>query len=195
MAVLFDERTPTWEALRLGRHLMSLKVALVPYFLCLLLFWLQVFGVVHMPVGAFNVVGWTLGLTYLFMVAETFYIQKVLHDSAVYKHGAWHVLIGAMCLNPCALGWWMPLSVLWASAKVRVQLEDLHSTLKAKEQRNAIDGAVVGPRRPGASWMLSPIAAIVGAFVAILALFLLWHFAAIQKPSKDPGAERHHNLK
>jgi hypothetical protein len=182
MPAIFDERTPTWEALRLARHLTGLKIALVPYFVLLVCFWLHVLGVWRLQAGLLDTVGWGLALTYLFLVAETFYIQKVMHDSAVYKHGAWQVVVGAACLNPCVFGWWMPLSVLWVAARVRGQLEALEMRLQAEGRpRNLAGGVAFEPRSAGVSWRLSPKAAIVSAIVALLVLFFLWHFATIQK--------------
>jgi hypothetical protein len=105
MPVLLDERTPTWAALRLDGHVWRQKAALVPYCVLLVCLWLRVLGVWPMEDAVFSACAWALALTYLFLVAEAFYIQKVMHDSAVYKHGAWQILVGAVVLNPCVFGW------------------------------------------------------------------------------------------
>ena len=49
-------------------------------------------------------------------------IQKTLHESGLYRHGAWQVWVGALLLNPCALGWWIPVSVMLRAHKIRSAL-------------------------------------------------------------------------
>jgi hypothetical protein len=116
--------TPLWSALRLDRHLSALKWSLVPYFVLLIVLWLQIIGAARMPRALLGAVGLAFGLLYLFMVGEAFFTQRVMNDAGVYKHGAWQILVGAMFLNPCALGWWMPVSVLLAARRVRTRLEE-----------------------------------------------------------------------
>jgi len=177
MPVVFDARTPTWESLRLDRHVTILKCALVPYFLLVCLFWWAVLGG-HRPVsGWVNAVGWSGMAVYLLLVGEAFYIQKVMHDSCVYKHGAWQVLVGAVLLNPCAFGWWMPVSVLLAARRVRSRLDAFHDTRIA----GPYDASIL-PRAAGASWTFSASTVILVA-IALLVLFLAWHFAQI-KPAR-----------
>jgi hypothetical protein len=60
---------------------------------------------------------------YLFLVWTAYKIQQTLYDSGLYKHGGWHVWIGALLLNPAALGWFIPVSVLITSGGMRRQLE------------------------------------------------------------------------
>ncbi len=182
MAVLLDERTPTWGALRLDRHVSRLKVTLVPYFALVICLWLRMLGVWPMREALFNACAWALALTYLFLIAEAFYIQKVMHDSAVYRHGAWQVVVGAVVLNPCALGWWMPVSVLLAAARVRRELEALENKRKAEGlSRSKVGDVSIAPRPGGASWKGTIRVAVMGAIFLVL-LVLAWHFAQIPKP-------------
>jgi hypothetical protein len=185
MPAIFDERTPSWDALKLERHVLLLKMALVPYFALVVCFWLHVFGSWRLTGPALDIASWALALVYLFAIAETFYIQKVMHDSAVYRHAAWQVLVGALCLNPCAFGWWMPVSVLFAVRRVRRQLEDLDRNLRAEGRTgHASDGWTVERRPVGPDWSVRSKTVIVVAVASMLLcflVFLLWHFAQIQR--------------
>jgi hypothetical protein len=182
MRTLFDDRTPTWAALRLDGHVSRLKVALVLYFVLVTCFWLRVFGVWSMGEALFNASAWALAVTYLFVIGEAFYIQKVMHDSAVYKHAAWQIIVGAVLLNPCALGWWMPVSVLLAAGRVRKDLDVLENKLKAQGRSpSEVDDTSVVRRPVGASWKV-PISKVVLSAILLALLFLVWHFAQIQKP-------------
>ena len=59
----------------------------------------------------------------LILVWLCYKVQATLHDSGLYGPGGWQVVVGALLLNPCALGWWIPVSVVWNARKTRRALE------------------------------------------------------------------------
>jgi hypothetical protein len=123
MIDLGDPRTPTWPELQLDGHVKRLQLSLIFYFATLILFWSRVAGVVALP-GSL-VLPFMAGalLNYIFLVWTAHKIQQVLYESGLRKHGSWHVWIGALILNPVALGWYIPVSVMASAYTMRRQLE------------------------------------------------------------------------
>ncbi len=123
MADLSDPRTPTWPELQLDGYVSRLKVSLGVYFVSLVLFWMHVSGGAVWLGQAFAPFVYAALANYVFLVWTAYKIQQTLYDSGVYKHGGWHVWIGALLLNPAALGWFIPVSVLFTSIEMRRKLE------------------------------------------------------------------------
>ena len=120
---LSDSRTPTWPELKLDVPLQQLYACLGIYVVTLVLFWLSVMEKVALPAGVFNPIMHAALANYLVLVWLCYKIQRTLHDSGLYGPGAWQVVIGALLLNPCALGWWIPISVVRSARKTRRALE------------------------------------------------------------------------
>ena len=120
---LSDSRTPTWPELKLDVPLQQLYACLGIYVVTLALFWLTVFKVIALPEGVFNPIMYAALANYLGLVWLCYRIQKTLHDSGLYGSGAWQVVVGALLLNPCALGWWIPVSVVLSAVRTRKALE------------------------------------------------------------------------
>ena len=120
---LTDPRTPTWSELKLDVPLQQLYACLGIYFSTLTLFWLSVLKKVALPEGVFNPIMYAALANYFVLVWLCYKIQKTLHDSGLYGPGAWQVVVGALLLNPCALGWWIPVSVVVSAARTRRALE------------------------------------------------------------------------
>ena len=120
---LNDPRTPTWAELRLDVTLQQLYACLGIYVVTLALFWLSVLKKVALPEGVFNPIMYAALANYFVLVWLCYKIQKTLHDSGLYGPGAWQVVMGALILNPCALGWWIPVSVVWSAIRTRKALE------------------------------------------------------------------------
>jgi hypothetical protein len=124
MVDLSDPRTPTWPELQLDGHVSRLRISLAAYFVSLVLFWMYVAG---SSLGRLETVlvpfFYAALANYLCLVWSAYKIQQVLYDSGPYKHGGWHVWIGSLLLNPVALGWLIPVSVLIAAAGMRRKLE------------------------------------------------------------------------
>lgn len=99
-------------------HIKAVQVLLAVYLLSLAAFWYGVMaGWSRSPI--ISVVAY-LGLpAYVILVGESAYIQQKLFRAGLYGYRGWHVVVGAMFLNPCAFGWWIPLSVLWAVRRAR----------------------------------------------------------------------------
>jgi hypothetical protein len=57
-------------------------------------------------------------LPYIAAVVFAYIVQDKLHKSGLYKGGAWQIVVGAVILNPYALGFVIPTSVLLASGKI-----------------------------------------------------------------------------
>jgi hypothetical protein len=185
MPVVLDHRTPTWEALRLDPHLVVIKVALVAYAVPLVALWLQFGGVWHPGKNLFDAMAWTVALAYLAMNAEAFYVRKVMYDSVVYKHGPGNVIAAAVFLNPCVLGWWMPVSVVFAARRVRRELEEF----AASRPTDSMKDAPVEPsdiRR--ADWLfrssIRPFFLVLGL---LLLLFLAWSVASFPARKHPDG--------
>jgi hypothetical protein len=119
---LSDSRTPTWPQLKLDVPLQQLYACLGIYFATLAVFWLQVAKVFVLPEGAFNPIMYAALVNYVGMMWLAWRIQKTLHVSGLYRHGAWQVWVGALLLNPCALGWWIPVSVMLRAHRIRTAL-------------------------------------------------------------------------
>ena len=123
MVDLSDPRTPTWPELQLDGHVKRLRVSLGFYFATLVVFWGYMLGLIGLPDAI--VMPFIVGslLNYIFLVWTAYRIQQVLHESGLHKHGPWHVWIGALILNPVAVGWYIPLSVMVSASGMRRQLE------------------------------------------------------------------------
>ena len=118
-----DPRTPTWPELKLDVPLQQLYACLGIYVVTLGLFWLSVFKKIALPEGVFNPIMYAALANYFVLVWLCYKIQKTLHDSGLYGPGAWQVVVGALLLNPCGLGWWIPVSVVLSAARTRKALE------------------------------------------------------------------------
>src|SRR5437773_2577209 len=57
-------------------------------------------------------------LPYIACIVYAYRVQSQLHAAGLYRHGAWHVLVGALLLNPLAFGLLIPDSVLWTARRV-----------------------------------------------------------------------------
>jgi apolipoprotein N-acyltransferase len=121
---LSDPRTPTWPQLKLDRPMKLLYYSLGVYFVTLAMFWLAVAKVIELLGSVFNPFAYLALANYLLLVGLCYWIQKVLHDSGLGRHGVWQVVVGALLLNPCALGWWIPISVLLSAHKMRRALRE-----------------------------------------------------------------------
>jgi hypothetical protein len=121
---LSDSRTPRWPALKLDVPLQQLYACLGIYVVTLLVFWLEVTKVISLPESVFNPFAYAALANYLVLVWLCYKIQKVLYDSGLGRHGAWQVVVGALLLNPCAFGWWIPISVLLSARRMRRALRE-----------------------------------------------------------------------
>lgn len=59
---------------------------------------------------------------YVVAVAYAYRLQKWLNRAKLYRHGAWQVIVGAVIMNPYAIGFLIPLSVIYVT---RRKLRDL----------------------------------------------------------------------
>ena len=121
---LSDPRTPTWPDLKLDVPLRQLYACLGIYLATLVLFWLYVTKVISLSPGVFNPFAYAALANYLVLVWLCYKIQKVLYSSGLGQHGAWQVVVGGLILNPCAFGWWIPISVLLSAWRVRRALRE-----------------------------------------------------------------------
>jgi hypothetical protein len=103
--------------------LQQLYACLGIYVVTLAIFWLHGFKVIALPEGVFNPIMYAALINYFALVWLCYKIQKTLHDSGLYGPGAWQVVVGALLLNPCAFGWWIPVSVLRSALRTRKALE------------------------------------------------------------------------
>jgi Trypsin-like peptidase domain/Double zinc ribbon len=55
---------------------------------------------------------------YIVCIVYSYRVQDRLHRAGLYGHGAWHVLVGALLLNPFVLGLLIPVSVLWTAHRI-----------------------------------------------------------------------------
>src|SRR5262245_55554897 len=120
---LSDPRTPTWAELKLDVPLQQLYACLGIDVVTLALFWLSVLKVIALPEGVFNPIMYAALANYVALVWLCYKIQKTLHESGLLGSGAWQVVVGALILNPCALGWWIPVSVVLSASRMRKALE------------------------------------------------------------------------
>jgi hypothetical protein len=120
---LSDPRTPTWPELKLDIPMQQLYACLGIYAVTLALFWLNAIDTMVLPEGIFNPIMYAALANYFVLTWLCYKIQKTLHDSGLYGHGAWQVWVGALLLNPCALGWWIPVSVILSARRTRRALE------------------------------------------------------------------------
>ena len=102
----------------LEKHIVAVKWLFAVYAAGLALFWYQLVAVGHdQPI----VTGllWVGGLAYCVLIVECTIIQGKLFEAGLYKHRSWQVIVGALFLNPCFLGWWIPVSILLAVRRAR----------------------------------------------------------------------------
>jgi hypothetical protein len=172
-ALRLDEpRLPAWSTLRLDRHLTALKLSLVVYLGLLITLWLQVFNVVHVSDRLAAIVGTAFVLLYVFIVGDAFFVQKVMNEAGVYKRGAWQIIVGAAVLNPCALGWWLPVSVILAAGRVKRRLDELEAagaTLAATVGSSPSSRPVQSVEPPTVLKRLFMAAALLFLFVVVSA--------------------------
>jgi len=61
-----------------------------------------------------NYFAWAIIPIYPVEIGIAFFIQKRLKEFDHVSSGAWQVIVGSLILNPFALGWWIPVSVLFS---------------------------------------------------------------------------------
>ena len=72
---------------------------------------------------------------YIICIVHAYRVQDRLHTAGLYKHGAWHVLVGALLLNPLAFGFLIPASVLWTAHRIgrRIKRSSAQTPVAATE--------------------------------------------------------------
>jgi hypothetical protein len=66
-----------------------------------------------------NLPFWVGAVVYIVLIVECAIVQSGLFTAGVGKHRGWQVIVGGAILNPCVLGWWIPVSVLLAVRRAR----------------------------------------------------------------------------
>jgi hypothetical protein len=59
---------------------------------------------------------------YVISMVYAYKTQASLHTAGLYRHGAWHVVVAALILNPYVFGFYVPLSVLLTARRLRGNL-------------------------------------------------------------------------
>ena len=63
-------------------------------------------------------------IPYIGCIVHAYRVQDALNRAKLYKGGAWQIIAGALLLNPFALGFVIPASVLWASRRVERKIRE-----------------------------------------------------------------------
>jgi hypothetical protein len=72
-----------------------------------------------------NLPFWIGAPVYVALIVECAIVQQRLFAARLGKHRGWQVVVGGMILNPCLLGWWIPMSVLIDVGRARIVSEEL----------------------------------------------------------------------
>jgi hypothetical protein len=102
----------------LKTHVRAAKVLFAIYGAALVSFWAGVVIVRH-DTPLTTTFFWVGGLAYCALILECATIQSLLFAAGLYRYRGWQVIVGAMILNPCFLGWLIPISVLLAARRAR----------------------------------------------------------------------------
>ena len=89
---------------------------------CVIIFWKAV--VSGGSGGTANFFAWALIPIYPVEIGIAFFIQKRLKELQHVSSGAWQVIVGGILLNPFAIGWWIPVSVLFSLTTARRKARD-----------------------------------------------------------------------
>ncbi len=58
-------------------------------------------------------------VVYVICMVYAYRVQAALNSAGLYKPGAWQVIVAALILNPAILGFYVPLSVLLVTHRIR----------------------------------------------------------------------------
>ncbi len=104
----------------LEKHIRAVKVLLGAYAVMLPLIWYMALNRKSLPsTTLMSIPIWTAAVVYCILVVECTIVQQGLFNARVGKHRGWQVVVGALILNPCFFGWWIPMSVLLAVGRAR----------------------------------------------------------------------------
>ncbi len=103
-------------------HARALLGMMLAHVLCIGLLWRLAFT--NRESEWITYLGWGVMVIYPASIATAFVIQRRLKALGYVRSGAWQVLVGAVILNPCFLGWWIAASVCvayWAALSTERQ--------------------------------------------------------------------------
>jgi len=95
----------------------ALAILTALHILCVVMFWRAVMFGGDETTG--NYFAWAIIPIYPVEIGIAFFIQKRLKELGHVSSGAWQVIVGSLLLNPFALGWWIPISVLLSLSAAR----------------------------------------------------------------------------
>jgi hypothetical protein len=58
-------------------------------------------------------------VVYVVCMVYAYRVQAALNSAGLYEHGAWQIIVAALILNPAVLGFYVPLSVLLVTRRIR----------------------------------------------------------------------------
>jgi hypothetical protein len=61
-------------------------------------------------------------IPYIGSIVFAYRVQDALNHAKLYKSGAWQIIAGALLLNPLALGFLIPASVLWVTRRIEKRI-------------------------------------------------------------------------
>jgi hypothetical protein len=99
-----------WAELGIDRLAFWLSIATLLHVACIVVFWTTLIRGGPKQLG--DIAAWSMIPIYPVAIGLAYEIQRRLHRAGLARHRSWQVLVGAVVLNPCAFGWWIPVSVL-----------------------------------------------------------------------------------
>ncbi len=63
-------------------------------------------------------------IPYIGCIVFAYRVQDALNRAKLYKSGSWQVIAGALLLNPFALGFLIPASVLWVTRRIERRIRE-----------------------------------------------------------------------